>query len=105
MPKHDSLTAESLTVGSSLTVRADVLKQTVQTDLEAQRKAAEIALAEAQKIEATLKSSGAENPQLKEAKDAFLKVAQLLAANTTATSTAVLDIVLSGERDRPQDAR
>jgi hypothetical protein len=93
MPKHHTIltpTAASLTLtAESLTV----LKQAMQTDLEAQRKAAEIALAEAQK----LKTSQDENPQLKEAMDALLKVAQILAANTVATSTAVLDIVSSGQ--------
>ena len=93
MPQHYILTAEGLTVGSSTT---NALKQALTEDLEAQKKAAEIALAEAQKIDAVLKSSATENPELKEAKDTLLKVAQLLAANTTATSTAVLNIVSSG---------
>jgi hypothetical protein len=93
MPKHHILTAESLTVGSSAT---NALKQALTVDLETQKQAAEIALAEVQKIDVILKSSASENPELKEAKDTLLKVAQLLAANTTATSTAVLNIVSSG---------
>jgi hypothetical protein len=95
MPKHH-LAAASLTGETSLTVGADVLKQTVQTDLDAQRKAAEIALAEAQKIEAVLKNEATQNPLLKDARDVLLQVAQILASNATATSTAVLNIVSPG---------
>jgi hypothetical protein len=92
MPKQHMIAA-TLSAESNLTVSADVLKQAVQTDLDAQRKAAEIALQEAQKIDATLKSSQVQYPELKEAMDALLKVAQMLASNATATSTAVLNIV------------
>jgi hypothetical protein len=99
MPKHHILTAESLVVGSSIT--AD-LKQVVQTDLEAQKRAAEFALAEAQKLDAALKSSASADPLLKDAKDTLLKVAQLLAANTNATSSAVLEIVSSGTSGKPK---
>ena len=106
MPKNHILTPGSatLTASSSLTVGADVLKQTVQTDLDAQRKAARIALAEAEKIDKLLISSPTEDHVLlKGAKDALLKVAQMLAANATATSTAVLDIVSSRERAKAQN--
>lgn len=101
MPKVHFLTAEDLIVGSST---ANALKQAVQTDLEEQKKAAEVALAEARKIEAVLESGSTENPllNLKNAKDAFLKVARILAANTTATSTTVLDIVSSGQPSKPR---
>lgn len=87
-----SLTAANLDVGSSST---NALKEALTRDLEGQRKAAEVALAEAKKIDEAL-TSPISNPELlKEAKETLLKVAQLLAANTTATSSAVLEIVSS----------
>jgi hypothetical protein len=96
MPKTHLLKPESLFVGSSATT---ALRNALTRDLEAQKSAAEIALNKARVIDEALKHSERVDPLVKEARDALLKVAQLLAQNTTNTSTTVLNIVSSGQTE------
>ncbi|AMA55958.1 hypothetical protein BCCGELA001_06560 [Bradyrhizobium sp. CCGE-LA001] len=91
--------AAPLVVGSST-----ALREVLTRDLNAQKQAAEEALAQARKIDEALKKSSDTNPELKEAKEALLKVAQMLASNTAHTSSAVLEIVSSSRPAGPNES-